>query len=243
MAQFAKDFFALQLDFAQVLAAYESISFTDALFKYTTIYNRLIGFSDFEPPSQNNPRWLAILANWPQDTSAALEYVYALYQDFEAHKPSVADERLVRVGCFSYSYLPEKNMYALHFNNVDPAGNLGKDRVPVRMKELKELFLLMKQEQRPTAPVYVTTWLLTIEAFNRLFPAAFVESKKPRNKGMAQDNGWWGQFIDKNGMLKVELAEQLRENMKSKRELVDEYFPLRTMRAEAPQRVLEEFYW
>jgi hypothetical protein len=236
-----KAFFELQLDFADVLAKHFEISFEESLYAYTSIYTRLIGFSDFNPPHADHPKWQTVLKDMPINSAARLDYVYELYLEYEKNKrPTDNGQKLF--GCFSYAYIADKDKFALHFTNADPQGNLGRDRVQQRMLDLKELFVSMKNEDHPTALVYVTTWLLGIEAFCRLFAPAFISSQQLRDKGTAQDNGWWGQFLDKEHRLKTDMAAKLRENMKTKRSSIDEYFPLKTMRAEASQQAFYDFY-
>ena len=236
-----KAFFELQLDFARAVAKHYAIPFEEALYKYTSIYTRLIGFSDFDPPRQDHPNWQKFLAAFPNEENKQVDYIFSAYLEYEQNKP-VVDDGQKKFGCFSYAYMAKDNKFALHFNNVDPQGNLGRDRVAVRLEELKEMFSEMKREQKPEALVYVTSWLLNIGAFTRLLPPTFVNSQTLRDKGAAQDNGWWGQFVDRNGLLKHDLAQKLRENMKQYFPKIDEYFPLKTMRAVAPQQVFYDFY-
>lgn len=176
MTNFSKDFFDLQVKFAQIIAQKYAISFHQAIFKYTSLYVRTLGFSDENPPFETNPQWGKIIAEIPQDQSLQGEYFYTLYLDFEKkQKPSHAGNTF---GCFGYAFHTDTQNYELHFDAIDPKGNLGKDRMTERMKDLKEMFLAIYRENKEGTTFFVRTWLLNIEAFNRLFPKEFIQTTK-----------------------------------------------------------------
>jgi hypothetical protein len=244
MAAFPKEFFQLNLNFAYKIARHYQIPLAEAFYKYTSLYARLIGFSDTAPPSDDHEEWQKVLEDLPDDRQAQLDFIYKKYLDFEENKKQEvsANNGQVCFRCFSYFYNADKNLFNLHFTNADPQGNLGRDRVEERMKDFRDLAAAIKKENKRGAGAYMTSWLLSTEAMKRILPPEFIASLKPRNKGVAQDNGWWGQFIDRQGNIKHDLAAQLLENANEHRLSIDEYFPMRTMRGEVPQEVLFDFY-
>ncbi len=53
---FERDFFALQLNFARQLLEKRQKPYELCLFEYTSLYVRLLGYSDEVPPSVTNPQ-------------------------------------------------------------------------------------------------------------------------------------------------------------------------------------------
>ena len=110
-----------------------------------------------------------------------------------------------------------------------------------RKQELKAMFTHIKQTYPHATTVKGGSWLYNLEAYRRLFPSSFGESRQPfelsrRTQGMH----YWGQFIDRNGQIKPELAQKLLENLKSvDEEHVGDSFPFPPLLTEAP---LEDFY-
>lgn len=238
---FCKEFFALQIKFAELVGKHCKIPFEKVLFSHTSLYTRLIGYHDEVAPNKSNPKWQEILRGLPKGFKEQTNYIYQKYLDYEKSKPKKTNQK--KFGCFAFSYHEKVNRFELHFSNSDPKGNLGKDRVKCRIKELKELFTTMKSCNKKGARVYLTTWLLGIEAFNRLYPPAFIKAAKPWTAQLAQNNAHWGQFVDRHGSLKKELAKQLLCNASECRSKINDYFPLPCFRSEVEQAVFYDFYF
>ena len=130
----------------------------------------------------------------------------------------------------------------LHFGNHDPAGNLGQDRAEAREEDLRQLTVSIAEQKHADAQVQMTSWLLSIDAFNRLLPEAFVDAIEDVEQDAAQDNGLWGQFLDKEGRVKPKLAEQLLTNLRSGEFSVTDCFPCKLKTARVPQEVFFERY-
>lgn len=228
---FHKDFFKLQIEFAHLLATKRDDTFEQMLFQYTSLYVRSLGFSDTNLPSQTNPEWVKIMESLPVTPEEQTDYFYQKYLTFEKSKPATSEPR--PYGCFGYVYHEATNQYELHFETVDPQGNLAKDRVEVRKTELKTMFEAIKKENKDSATFFVRTWMLNIEAFNRLFPEEFIRTKKMWDVTTAQDNAHWGQFLDRFGTMRKELAEELLANVQNEsHDEINLYFPLPALKAE-----------
>jgi len=243
---YPKDFFKLQLDFINLIKDHFNKDLKKCLFFYTCFYVRLLGFHDEHPPDEKDKRWQKIINKLPSDKNLWIDYFYKGYIKFEKNKPKQKKDNQVRFGrfsVFSYSYHKDENAFELHFGNRDPKGNLGRDRVSQRMFELKKMFKSMKSCKKRGAKVYLRTWLFNINAFQRLFPKEFWHSAGLWNKQLAQDLAHWGQFVDRKGNFKKELAKILLKKAKKKRKYINEYFPLPCKRSEVDQKAFYRFYF
>lgn len=232
MLAFPKVFFELQLNFAERVAPHFGLTFQDALFKYTALYVRLLGYNDQEPAKVSNPAWLTFIDALPDTRNAQVNFVFNRYQAFEETKTDRPGQE--KFGCFSFSHHTDKNAYELHFANVDPEGNLGADRVETRTTDLKNLAANLQTVAAADATLFACTWLLNIEAFQRLMPPGLLAKTEMYTKDEAQTNAHWGQFVDRHGVLRTDLAAQLMGNAEKKLELINYYFPLKCLRAEIP---------
>lgn len=227
---FDKDFFKLQIEFAHLLAKKNNTPFEHVLFQYTSLYVRSLGFSDTKLSSQENPAWKEIIASLPPTIEEQTNYFYEKYLTYEKSKPTSNPSPF---GCFAYVYHEKTNQYELHFDAIDPQGNLAKERIDVRKTELKKMFEAIKKEERQNATFFVRTWLLNIEAFTRLFPENFLKTKHLWKVSTAQDNAHWGQFLDRFGNFKTEFGEILLKKVKTENhEDINLYFPLPALIAE-----------
>lgn len=236
----SKDFFTLLIDFAYAWSKKEGLNYDEVLFSNTCLYVRLLGYSDVNRPSITNHDWVRILSSKPRSKKEQVDYFYGRYLSFEKSKgpptPSVH-------GCFSFTYHADKNLFELHFVNADPKGNYSKDRVPIRLLELKRMFEAMKNENHPDALVKIGTWQLNLEAFKRLFPPEFTKRAVFLETPLTQNYTHWGQFLTKEGELKKDLAEQFIITVKTKKyDHINKYFPLPALISIIEQRHFYTFY-
>lgn len=238
---YQKDFFKLQLDFVDLIHKKMNHRYEEALFLYTSFYVRLLGYMDDHPPEITDVEWQKIIQELPQDKSKYLDYFYDKYLAYEHNQTHKTNQK--RFGCFSYSYHKEINQYELHFGAHDPDGNLGKDRIPYRIADLQAMFTDIKRKDCKGSTLMVTTWLLNIEAFFRLYPPKFRSSAKLWNIGTAQTLTFWGQFVDRFGKLQNGISKQLLVNAKNHTYSdVNEYFPYPALKSELPIDVFLNFY-
>jgi hypothetical protein len=81
---------------------------------------------------------------------------------------------------------------------------------------------------------------MSIPAFTRLFPEKFTQNAHPLERNIAQALTHWGQFVDKDGNIKKDLAEELLNKAKKKdHDKINNYFPLPALKSELE---LEKFY-
>jgi hypothetical protein len=190
-------FFELQLQFAASIVQISQLSFEEALLNYTNLYLQFIGRS-FDP---FHPVWQAYLAGLYQASERVI-WTYAFYQRRREHYSPPP------YGCFHYSYLPEENTIRYHFVNADTSGPgpLSKERMPVRLQELKTMFAEIKKHYGDTPIVKGNSWLYNIDAYKRLFPPQYTQTMKVTG-GEFQYMSLWGQFLQHDGQIHRHLAD------------------------------------
>lgn len=233
-----KDLFTLQVQFAVEIARKLNVPLPKALLQYTSAHARLFN----HPTKGVADEWNDVIGELPNNPESIADIIYGAYVAKEEAKKNEATEDIETFGCFSQQYKADRNTFVLHFGNHDPAGNLGRDRVDARLEDLHQLTESIKLQMHEGAQVQMTSWLLSIGAFNRLLPEKFIEAIQDVDTDAAQDNGLWGQFLDKDGLVKTELAEQLLANAKSGQFSVTDCFPCKLKTAKVPQEVFFDQY-
>ena len=187
-APLPKAFIDLQVQFAAAIAKTHDIPFATALLDYTTVHRRL-----FKHPSKGvDPRWWGFADAIADEPDQATDQVYDAYIK-RIRRPSLLPTRpMSQHGCFSFEYRENRNQFVLHFESADPKGNLGRDRIACRTRELVEMSATIACHRKAGATVRMSSWLLDIEAFNRLMPAGFRAQTTGVGDEKTQDMGWWG---------------------------------------------------
>ncbi|MFM0055119.1 hypothetical protein PQR64_05810 [Paraburkholderia phytofirmans] len=169
--RYSKDFFALQIRFARVVAALTDRPVEQALLDYTNIYVRFGLGRAFDP---EHPTWRCY-ADGLSETADISDWTYRFYL---GQKPEVSRTQIVKTfGCFSYARQgPE--CVRIHFRNIEPAAisPLSIDRLPERLTELRALFDHVAHHQQEATRVAGTSWLYNLRAYRRCFPQAYVAS-------------------------------------------------------------------
>lgn len=175
---YSRDYFALQLLFAQKVAAVSEGSFEDSLLFYTSFY-KTFRIDEWAFDAQNVV-WQDYLRSI-HESDTVLEKTYAFYegrmeQNEESHHGGF--------GCFSYEYEKDDGGYPyiqIHFRNADAAdpGALSKARMIERMGELKNMFCAIARECPDAKTVSGFSWLYNLESYSRLFPPEYIKTRKP----------------------------------------------------------------
>ena len=226
-----KAFIDLQVRFAETLATTHGLSFATALLDYTTVHRRL-----FKHPSKGvDPRWWAFADEIAGDPDLAADKIYDTYIN-RVQRPSLLPGRAMsQHGCFSFEYRENRNQFVLHFEGADPKGNLGRDRIGCRTRELVEMSATIACHHKAGATVRMSSWLLDIEAFNRLMPGEFRAKTTGIGYEKTQDMGWWGQFLDRRAGIKQTLAQEVLGRAANPAIAPAACFPLRQMTSSVEQ--------
>jgi hypothetical protein len=228
-----RDFFDLQLRFAEAIAERTSMPIAASVLLYTNFHRRF-GLGDVTPDGPRPP-WreyaqeLSRLGTHGQRAG----WTQAFYAQAPEERPAFPDQVF---GCFDFHADGESEVVRLHFYNRDPLGPLINARAAERQRELARLFACIKERFSHVTQVEGRSWLYGTEAYRRLFPEAYVGSRVAmendrRFQGMAR----WGQFLDRHCNIKPALKEAFLHNV----DRLDlgrlwEAFPLPSFRVSAP---------
>jgi hypothetical protein len=107
-----RDWFDLQLRFAERAAAITGLSLDEALLRYTALYHRMgLGYT-FDPAA-------AVWQEYLRDLHAASDRASFTAAFCAAHSSPAP---VGPFGCFSYTYVPAEWRIRLHFANADQSG-------------------------------------------------------------------------------------------------------------------------
>lgn len=235
---YAKAFFDLQFRVAETISALGGVPLEQAVFEYTNFYIRFGLGRNFE---QGHPIWRDYL----EGLSGAPDGREWTYRFYLTRPPELALPAVVATfGCFSYGRTSGDRI-RLHFGNAETDGRspLGIERAGTRRAELAALFEhVRRQEPRPLR-VIGASWLYNLEAYRRLFPKSYLETARALH-GRYRHMPLWGQFLDRHGELKPDMARVLLERLSrlSRGEDLAQCFPLQVLGLEAPAPVFYEHH-
>ena len=234
---YARAFFDLQFQFAETVAALSGQPFAAALLGYTNYYIRFGLGRDFDPA---HPEWRNYLAGL-RDAIDGREWTYRFYttRSAQAGPPVVAT-----CGAFAYARLRDGRL-RLHFDNVEADGSspLARERRGQRLADLAALFSRIREAEREPIRVVGASWLYNLEAYRCLFPPSYLATTRVL-RGRFQHMPLWGQFVNRRGEVKKDLAERFLERLRrqSSMEHLDDCFPLPVLGLEAAAQEFYRFY-
>jgi hypothetical protein len=209
------DYFALQLRFAEHMAARAAIPLAQSLSLYTNLRRRLgLGYGGEGPPP---PEWLAYLG--------AIEQL------------ATSGRRLDFTKSFYVTALDD-------IPPSDHIGPLSRAKTPRRLDELKTMFAFVRETWPETRAVHGGSWLYNLEAYRRLFPPAYGASRKrPSGPVGLSGTSSWGQFLDHREAVKPDLREAFLHNLKTIDVAAPwRAFPLPALRTRAPIEIFYDLY-
>ena len=235
---YAKAFFDLQLQFANRVIAVSGLPLASALFEYTNLYVRFGLGRAFDP---DHPTWQEYVAGL-HETNDKLEWTYRFYL---ARPEAMAAPGVVATrGCFSYAPLGGDRI-RLHFQNTETDGHspLGRERRGHRLGDLAALFEHAKRTLPTSVRVVGASWLYNLDAYRRLFPAAYLATARVRARRF-QHMPLWGQFLDRHGEIKETMTRPFLECLEGQSSLdaLDQCFPFQALSLEAPVGEFYDFY-
>lgn len=234
----SRAFFDLQLQFADKVALLAGLPLADALLAYTNLYIRFGLGRQFDPA---HPDWREYLAGIREGAdNSDWTYRYYLARPNDAGPPAV----VASSGCFSYAQL-DNHRIRIHFGNAEADGRrpLGAERAAHRLEELRALFEHVARTQPAHTSVVGVSWLYNLAAYRRLFPAAYLATAREVS-GRFRYMPLWGQFLDRHGAVKPDMAAPFLERVGRLSDLarLDQCFPFQVISLEAPATAFHDFY-
>ena len=110
-------------------------------------------------------------------------------------------------GCFRYEFHPGDRSINLHFQNTEqPRSPL--EHLDKRRQDLRRIVADVEAQQLQPDCVRFDTWMNNLKPIQALFPESFLKSLTPAEE-FPKGQGWWGQFVTRDGGLNARRAEVL----------------------------------
>ena len=214
-AEIARGFFGVQLLYADALAARAGMAVADAITWHTN-FHRLFAYGNLGKMAPD-PDFLALARQTAAiaDHDQRLECLMAAY----AARPfdGWPRERFPFGKHFACEAPDSAGIVRIHFRNranTDAIGPLDAANYPQRRADLGAMFGFIAERWPDTRAIEGASWLYNLEAYRRLFPPAYANSRTPRI-GPRPTHGLstWGQFLDYRGALKANVAAPFIDNL------------------------------
>jgi hypothetical protein len=235
--RYSRAFFDLQVTFAEQVAALSGRPLARTLLEHTNLYLRFglgRGFDAAQPVWQ---RYLAGLG----ETADVRDWTHRFYLTRAA--ADVGPENVAAFGCFGYERRGEA--IRLHFHDAEAGGQapLGVECRDARRSELAALFAHVRRTLPESTPVVGSSWLYNLEAYRWLFPPAYLATARVL-AGPFQHMPLWGQFLDRRGEIRADVARTFVERLARQSSLhgLDDCFPFQVLRLEVAAREFHDFY-
>ena len=237
-------YFDLQLRFAQTVAEISSLPFTDIVARYTNFHRRFgLGRLQGVPCADE---WTCYVDQFPllKTHDQRVAWTQAFFLQSSEESPSANEHRF---GCFSCTPPNAEGILRIHFANRDNEGGngpLNHTKIDRRKRELKERFTFIKSTYPSTTGVRGTSWLYHTQAYRRLFPFQYGDSRVIRKTALRFDGtSSWGQFLDHQEQIKPDLREVFLQNLKKlDMDNLWRVFPLPALVTNAPVEVFYDLY-
>jgi len=235
---YARAFFDLQLEFAETVSSLSTQPLADTLLDYTNFYIRFALGRGFD---RDHPGWLEYVTGL-RDARDRSEWTYRFYTSRSQAKagPDVA----AAFGCVSYAPLGPDRV-RLHFENIETGDDspLAAEHRGQRLSELASLFAHLKQTTPQPPRVVGASWLYNLDAYRCLFPKPYLATARVI-RGRFRHMPLWGQFLNRRGEVKEQVAREFRERLRRLSSLdgLDQCFPLELLGLEASAAEFYAFY-
>lgn len=236
-----RDYFALQLAFADRMAAVADLPLHEAVGRYTNLRRRLGLGEPHEPPSAGWTDYLAALAT-AGSPERRLDWTFAAFLSGPPEPP-----RVNPFGCFRCDPPDEQGAVKIHFTNQEVGEGvspLNRARTDRRLAELRAMFAFVREAYPSAASVQGGSWLYNLDAYRRLFPTAYGASRvRPTGHVRLSGTSTWGQVLDHREAVKTEVRDHFVGNWRDI-DIAQPWlaFPLPALRTQAPIGLFYEFY-
>jgi hypothetical protein len=237
-AERLREFFEVQLLFAEIYASRTSGALSDVCLRFTNLHWRLgLGTANNGAAS---PEWRSYAEELERCVSMAdrLERTIAFFMD-----AARGEDAAQRFGCFRFDAPDSDGLVRIHFRNrdtTDDCGPLARSKVERRISELREMFEFIRAHHPDARDVRGCSWLYNIPAYRRLFPPEYAASTFEPPQVRLNGTSSWGQVLDFRGRVKPAIGQRLLENIRHVAIGAPwKAFPLRALGAQGD---IEHFY-
>jgi ribosomal protein S18 acetylase RimI-like enzyme len=234
-------YFDLTLRLAGRMAELTGLPLGETTARVTNLH-RLFGFGR-PGPEGPAPAWSAYAEGLERIDDAEARTAWT--QRFFAGTPQPPVEANI-FGCFRYDPPDDEGVVRIHFSNReadDGCGPLAAAKRRRRMGELAAMFAEVEARHSETRTIRGGSWLYNLEAYRRLFPPAYVASRRPLQVINISGTSTWGQVLDYREQVRPAVRAALIEALP---EIDPEApwlaFPLRALTVEAPAALFFAFY-
>ena len=214
-AQIAREFFGVQMHYADALSAKAGIPLVEAI-TFHTNFHRLFAYGNLSRQSAD-PGFLELADRVASihEPDKRLDVLISAYAD-RPPDPWPAD-RFPFGNHFACEAPNEAGAIRIHFRNrfnEDTYGPLHAFNFDQRRADLTEMFSSAVSHWAHAKSVVGQSWLYNTEGYRRLFPAAYSASRTPVI-GPRPIHGLstWGQFLDFRGRAKPTVVETFKRNL------------------------------
>jgi hypothetical protein len=227
------EYFRLQLMLAETVAARSGEPFALAVTQLTNLMRRL--------RLEESSAWGAFteqLAVLPStDARMALILDAAAAPDPFGAAP---------FGCFAHEPPDADGVVRIHFpggDTDDGSGPLARHKIARRQAELAAMTRSIRERFPDAVAIRGGSWLYNLEAYRRLFPPAFGDSRVSPGVWRLGGTSTWGQLVDHTGQVRAEARAYFLARLPT----IDpaapwEVFPLRALVTRAPLQAFLDFY-
>lgn len=207
-AENSREFFSLQLRFAETLFARGAGSLVSTLTFHTNLHERFAyGSVARHEPALAFSEFVEQLVGLP-DHATRLAATVAAY----AVRPQLAAPvNSAEFGCFRCEHPDQGGHVRIHFLNRDASGDVGplhRSKRARRRAELAALTAYLARAFPHTRVIDGGSWLYNVEGYRTLFPPAFVASRVLQTGPRSVHSGSiWGQLLDFRGQVKPALRD------------------------------------
>jgi hypothetical protein len=237
-----RDYFRLQLQFAERLSEATGKALGETVTGYTNLHRRF-GLGNPAPGAAPAPLWTRYIEGLEERGSiqARSDWTQILYAEAPEDRPPPGRRTF---GCFGCDPPNHEGAIQIHFINVedDPdIGPLDRRRQAARRAELQTMFGFVRGEYPHARSVIGGSWLYNLEAYRRLFPPAYGAARHiPDGAVRLTGTSSWGQLLDHRGQVKPDIEAALLARLPNLDPAAPWLvFPMRAMKTRAD---IGEFY-
>lgn len=239
-----RDYFDLQLRFALKVADIASLSLADTVAQYTNFHRRFgLGRLHSPPRSAEWSRYIDQLSRL-HTHEQRMAWTQTFFLQSPEESPPANQHHF---GCFSCEPPNAEGLIRIHFVNRDNDGgtsSLKQTKIEKRKRELRDMFTFIKSAYPAAEGVRGGSWLYHLQAYRRLFPLQYAESRVILKQGIRFDGtSSWGQCLDHQAYIRADLRDMFLQNLNHlDMDHLWQAFPLPALGTSAPIHIFYDFY-